>query len=249
MLRVGRTIFSYNPWKVTHPSYEGFSPILVLTKNFTGPYWKISPYELKDDKERIMENVWQFSKVYPRVFATTRREKKKIIWQHPTELHLNSKGELKPSYFAWRKKGMENPTAVRWPLPYNKMKTCVYALDEQEDGSLGKDKLDYVQARKEIYLPLYCSLVKQHPLFKELKKRLKKGENLLIIEVDGPHQESLPYYQEKYGVAEDFIEGNTTVASLENLKILLNDPKHPFGHGYCLALALAGTDKKILKKK
>lgn len=35
-----------------------------------------------------------------------------------------------------------------------------------------------------------------------------------------------------------FIENGTLLASKENLQLLLNDAKHPFGHGYCLAWAL-----------
>jgi hypothetical protein len=98
-------------------------------------------------------------------------------------------------------------------------------------------QLDYIQARKEIYVPLYLESVIREAKFKKLQEMMK-CENLLIIEVDGPHSESMPYYKEKYGVNDDFIVDNTVLATKENLEILLNDPKHPFGHGYCLAMAL-----------
>lgn len=49
--------------------------------------------------------------------------------------------------------------------------------------------------------------------------------------MDGPHQESLEYYREEYGVGDDFIEHNSIEVNLENMKLMLNDPKHPFGHG------------------
>ena len=75
-----------------------------------------------------------------------------------------------------------------------------------------------------------------------LKNRLINGENLLIIEVDGPHQESLDYYKEKYEVGDDFIQKNTMLANDENINIMLNDTKHPFGHGYCLAMTLLDKD-------
>lgn len=67
---------------------------------------------------------------------------------------------------------------------------------------------------------------------------LKDGKNLLIVEVDGPHGESLDYYKKKYKVDDNFIEDDTILATKENLKIMLNDTKHAFGHGYCLAVAL-----------
>ena len=81
-------------------------------------------------------------------------------------------------------------------------------------------------------------MVKKEPQFIFLLNKLKAGANLLIIEVDGPHQESLPYYMEKYGAPINFIENGTMLATRENLNIMLEDEKHPYGHGYCLAIAL-----------
>jgi hypothetical protein len=62
------------------------------------------------------------------------------------------------------------------------------------------------------------------------------------IEVDGPHQESMGYYQDEYKVADDFIVDDTMLVTEETVKIMLNDSKHCFGHGYCLAMALLGKD-------
>lgn len=85
---------------------------------------------------------------------------------------------------------------------------------------------------------MYIKLVKQQAKFLELKERYEQGENLLIIEVDGPHQESLPYYQEKYDVTDNWIEQDSIEINKENIDIMLNDSKHCFGHGYCLAMAI-----------
>jgi hypothetical protein len=67
---------------------------------------------------------------------------------------------------------------------------------------------------------------------------MSKHHNLLIVEWDGPHQESMEYYKEKYNVTDDFIVDSTMNATTENIDLMLNDEKHPFGHGYCLASAL-----------
>jgi hypothetical protein len=80
--------------------------------------------------------------------------------------------------------------------------------------------------------------VKTQPLFKTLVDKLSSGINLLIIEVDGPHQEAIDHYKTKWNVKSDFIEQSTMLATPENLTIMLNDDKFPFGHGYCLAMAL-----------
>ena len=100
--------------------------------------------------------------------------------------------------------------------------------------------LDYVQSRRRIYLPLYTQLLQGNRLFEHLRGRHLSGENLLIIEVDGPHQESLKYYSHKYGVASDFIVADTVDVNARSMQVLLNDTTHPFGHGYCLAMALMG---------
>lgn len=55
MIRVGRRIYT-----ITDPSYEGFTPIICLTKSTE--YGSLGPYELKDEDGRIMENSYQFSK-------------------------------------------------------------------------------------------------------------------------------------------------------------------------------------------
>jgi len=103
--------------------------------------------------------------------------------------------------------------------------------------------LNYIQSRKQIYVPLYCKLVRRARQFKELKKRVENGEKLLIIEVDGPHQESLSYYKRNYKVGSKFIDKHTIKVNKKNMKIMLNDDKHPFGHGYCLGMALLDIDK------
>lgn len=214
--------------------------LLCLTKSTA--YGDLSPYVLEDEEGRLLENVYQFSKVYEVVPKTRQRASRydsSIIWDHPYERHVDDFGKLLPSYWSWREKGQNCPQPVRYPVGRSKKHraSCLYSLKE---GS--SKKLDYISSRKEIYLPLYLSSVRNKKRFLNLKKRLVKGENLLIIEVDGPHEESLDYYKKKYHVNNNFIEGETVLVTQENMKILLNDAKHPFGHGYCLGIALLDID-------
>ena len=48
-------------------------------------------------------------------------------------------------------------------------------------------------------------------------------------------------------MASDFITGYGMMANLENLRIMLNDPVKPFGHGYCLVAALLDLDAKLIQ--
>jgi len=248
IVRVGRITFT-SDYKQIKPEMKGFKTILCLSKSST--YGSLGPYVLKTKENHIFENEWQFRKVYPKVNETkqslSRWQRNVIAWEHPSETHIDiSTGKPNELYFKWRKKGLENKYPVRYPPGFGRMKDCLYFL--QEDDPSG-EKLDYISARKKFYLPVYTRLVQNEPQFLELKDRLKRGENLLILEVDGPHQESLDYYRKKYSVKPNFIINSTMICSEENLRIMLNDPKHPFGHGYCLAAALQDLDIVSEKNK
>jgi len=231
MIRVGRCKYDRSG-KRTDPTFDDFTNIIVLMKSHS-KWGALGPYLLKDERGRIFENIWQFAKVYKVVPAAREklsRYSNTVIWEHPEETHVKN-DKLTEKYFAWRKKGMNAEYAIRYPVGFHHRHKCLYSY-------YNRKKLSYIQARYRIYLPLYVKFVKKEPKFDELKKRLNDGENLLIIEVDGPHQESLDYYKEKYDVDDDFIVNDTMLIDEDNINIMMNDPKHPFGHGYCLAYAL-----------
>lgn len=120
--------------------------------------------------------------------------------------------------------------------------SCQFSLSVDEDGSIDpNERYSYVDGRKAIYCWSYIKSVKTHTYFKLLLQRLGSGENLLIIEVDGPHQESSKYYTDMYGWPADTIDKGTIEATPQNLKVLINDTTHPFGHGYALSMALLGN--------
>lgn len=233
-IRVGRMV--YRGGKPIHPTYPGFTPIVVLTKS--SPYGELGPYVLKDEDGTIMENAFQFRKAYPwvpEVREVYSRWDPTVIWSHPEETHMDEDGELTDEFWAWRAKGLANPYAVRYPVGNTSHRNlCQYLLTD--DGR----KLGIVDGRREVYLGVYAALVKKERKFKDLVERLKMGENLLIIEVDGPHQEALQYYMDTYDVPDHFIEEHTMLATESNLEIMLNDTKFSFGHGYCLAMAILG---------
>ncbi|CAH6419934.1 Hypothetical protein HVR_LOCUS996 [uncultured virus] len=238
-LRVGRS--KYINGKVILPQYPGFTQIVVLTKS-SSPYGDLGPYHLKNGQGQILENIHQFSKVYqtvPKVSIPYSSGNSRIVWNWPAEIHIDSNGNSTNEYWKWRTTGKNNKEPVRNPVGWSHLKNCLFALEKDEPLSESNPKLDYIESRKRIYLPIYMRAVVKEPSFWELRNRRLNGENLLIIEVDGPHQESLNYYKDKYNVGDDFIEKDSVEATESNLAILLNDPKHPFGHGYCLAWSLS----------
>ncbi len=265
-IRVGT--IRYEAGKKILPSYPGFTPIEVMTK--CSKYGSLSPYALKDDRGRLMENLWQFAKIYSRVPAVTQyksRYDRTIIWSHPAEHHWDhKKNQPNLAYWAWREKGMQCEEPIRYPVGFasrhlNILGSIVsdrpLVAAEAEAGRAGASTgpgagaaglqlLGYIDARKQIYLLLYQALVQSSKQFLELQARLAKGENLLIMEVDGPQSHSLSHYCSLYGIPTDWIQKNTLLATTESLSIMLHDPRHPFGHGYCLAAVLLGITESIL---
>lgn len=241
MIRIGRRI--YEGGNFTDPEYLGFTKIIVMTKSYK-KWWPLSPYCLTDETGRIMENIWQFSKIYSYVPRTIQRwpRSSRIIWNYPEENHVVN-GKITNGYFRWRESGMNSDEAIRYPVGYHHRHECLGTIKEKEDRSIDMTKLyNYVDSRKEIYVKEYVRLAKQTNELYELRQKLISGTNLLIIEVDGPHQESIKYYKNKYEVSDNFIEKNTMLVTKNNLEIMLNDDKHPFGHGYCLAMAIYNID-------
>jgi len=226
-------------WQKKQSTFPNFSTILCLTSG-SGKYGALSPYEIKDEQGRLHENLWQFSKVYPQVpliKSSFSDSVKRIVWDYHEETHFES-GILKDEYWIWREKGYLNPEPVRYPVGKNLRSTCLFSIPPTAPRGDSSVRLGYVDSRKAIYFPLFVSLVKKYELYGELLERLQNGENLLIVEVDGPHEEDLGYYKSLYGVGNDFIVDNSMEVTPGNIDIMLNDAKNPFGHGYCLAACL-----------
>jgi len=245
MIRVGRAKYGRNG-QISYPSYEGFEPFRVMMGGHS-EHWPVSPYYLKDDDERIMENIWQFSKIYekvPKITVPYSRWDNKTIWQYESETHVNSKGKVLPAYWDWREKGMHNEYAVRYPVGRANTRKCLYAIPDNDHNR----KLDYLESRMEIYIPIYCALAKKEgDVFPMLQEKLENGHNILLIEPDGPHQEALQSYIQEQKVSEDFIENGTMLVTDESLSIMAFDTRFPFGHGYCLAMALLGNDEPLVE--
>ena len=216
-------VTKYHPSKEV-PKIDGYTNIIIHTsgKVFGG---QLSPYILKDEKGRLLENIWQFSKIYKIVTAQnqklSRYQPKVITWNHPEEIHVDSSGKITNLYWEWREKGMNNWYAIRYPNGFKGRHTVLYSL--WEDKNKEYQKLNYIEARKKIYCGEYARLAPKTEHFKKMKKMISEGKNLQILEVDGP-------------------EGGLDIDE-KTIREKINDPAKPFGHGYTIAaLLLDGED-------
>lgn len=196
----------------------------------------LGPIQYKNYYAKNLENFWQFLKVYPKVVKQSSKD-----WSWPSEIHavasgnyggsLNGEGKvlqnqiiinnlvwtILPAYFNWQQAGFNNSNPVR--RPNSSVKVGGLPLCHLFEGEV----LDYISARKKIYLPFYQFLVRQKPAYQQLLNLVRSGKNIMLVEPDGPNVRTYP-------------EGR--VMNFELLEQLINDPSQIYGHGYALALTL-----------
>jgi hypothetical protein len=150
----------------------------------------LGPVKLYGDYvSQNVENAWQYCKCFVE--------------------HLDEHNEPGPAYFYWAQRGWNRKVADRYPM--GRGSKPLYSL---WDGQ----KLGYVDARKQIYIPLYSNAVKDTPAFAKLKEIYKSTEFLVL---------------------QDFDAHNLNVIGYDINKLIDND-KIKVGHGYVLAMMLLG---------
>jgi hypothetical protein len=119
--------------------------------------FKIGPCDLYGYGEaKLMENAWQFSKVY--------------------KCHADEDGEPTQAYWDWAEKGWASNTPHRYPM--GKGAVPLYSL--WDGGRLG-----YVEARKRIYIPLYAAAVVVQPAYERLKGMYLQEKSIGLWDYDG----------------------------------------------------------------
>jgi hypothetical protein len=112
--------------------------------------------------------------------------------------------------------------------PKGKGKTILCARFE---GYEDIGDMDYVTARKSVYVKEYYDLIKDRERTLYWKKLLEEGQSITIYDFDGPRTED---------------KGVTCLELNEDLlKDKINDLMFPFGHGYVVACALTGIDLSV----
>jgi hypothetical protein len=153
----------------------------------------LGPVSLYDGMTaKNLENAWQYSKVYPK--------------------HVDGNGDPSEEYWEWAIKGWEKGYADRYPM--GKGKIPLYSVWNDQ-------KLGYVEARKEIYLPLYQNAVAKTEAFQKLKEVYKEHGKLTLFDFDG-------YDFEKLGMT---------------LAQVLDNPDRKMGHAFVLAMMLIYGEK------
>jgi hypothetical protein len=141
---------------------------------------------------RTMENAWQYAKVYPQ--------------------HAGQDGWPGLEYWDWARAGWDNPRGVRYPM--GKGAPPLYSLWAGE-------RLDYIAARRRIYIPLYAQAVRfyQSGLLATLRQQARTSIGLVIQDFDAYDHRALGYSWDD----------------------VISDPDRKMGHGFVLAMMIEGV--------
>jgi hypothetical protein len=134
--------------------------------------------------------------------------------------HIGGNGLPTAAWFSFRKRVCEMSVAKRRPLPKKQ-----YGLAESSyyNGRV----MGYVESRKLVYVPVYRRLIERLPIIAKLKALVQSGQNIMIIDNDGPPKHLHP---------------NGLELTPQNWQTMIDNPLHPFGHGYVVAAILANLD-------
>lgn len=133
-----------------------------------------------------VENLWQYSKVYP---------------------EFVDGDNIKDEYYEWRNQGWTTKRANRYPM--GKGKAPLFAL-------WGSERLDYIPARKKIFIPSYARMVRNTRSMWFIQEKLYNGHDVVLRDFDGY----------------DFVKLGMT------LKDVVNDPTRTMGHAFVLAMII-----------
>lgn len=230
--------------------YKDYISINVLKWN--NSKWKaLCPYYLETDGNEIQkndggilfENYYQASKIYTTVYTNTvyasqyHQGNPKYLWWSFTPTteggDIISDGQhiSYDLYNRWKKSLWNCKKPIRYPNKKNRTSQTLFSLLIDKDGN--EQRLDYLSARKLLYVNEYMRLIRQLPQYTILLNYLKEGKNLLISEIDVPDKNKKGEYGKHCNELNVF--DNYTIGKIE---LLLNDPHEAFGHGLCLIYAL-----------
>ena len=188
----------------------------------------VTPYEDGEVQPIRFENLWQYTKVYPQLGH----------WD-------NSKNEPSDSWYAWRDAGFQkvnNGKGIRTPPEVATLKKKKSATWAPRCAWWKGKELDYLSARKQIYIPEYIHEIRRwrkENAMDTLHDMIKDGMNVLLIEHDGPELSKFP---------EGFIFDKPSQEVVDFFVHAIHDTSKPFGHGYIIAAELVGVDLLLLCK-
>lgn len=165
--------------------------IIIDTTSNSGEWRELSPFILPAPPAKNLENLWQYSKVYP----------------HQVDLVT---GEPTLKWWEWHDAGFANPRANRYPMGKGAVPMYSY---------WNRAHLNYIEARKMIYIPEYSKNVVSTVAYRKLHELYKSGADIILLDYDAYDHKAL---------------GMT-------LLDVVNNPQKKMGHAFVLMMMLEGV--------
>lgn len=201
-------IFVLPKWTKTFP----LNSIIIDTTSSSGDFRDLSPFVLGSIKTYVpnldaknFENLWQYSKVYKCHTTLTDSDMLNLI---PSK-----------DWYVWRNQGWLNTHAVRYPMGKGA---------KPEFSWWNGKKLTYIQARKQIYAPIYAEYVQKTDSFKQLSNLYFNSQRpLFLLDYDAYDHRALN----------------------KSLVDVINDSNRKCGHAFILMMILTNTLNECIKDK
>ena len=180
------------------PKFEKNLPTeatVIDTTSNVGQFRELSPFILPAPPAQNLENLWQFSKVY--------------------SSQVNGAGDPSTDWFEWRQQGWQDTKAHRYPMGKGSIPLYSYWWGE---------RLDYIRARKRIYIPEYAKNVTETHSFRRLQL-LYYTKNIILLD---------------YDAYDHAILGMT-------LRDVVNAPHRKMGHAFVLIMILTGCLEECME--
>lgn len=225
-VRVARIIGRYKP----APEAPGFITINVTSMNTKSVGAELSPFRLKTAEGYIFENLWQFSKFYDVVDSVggDGSNDNETTWHYDFEQH-SVNGNPNELYWKWREAGYKFPHPVRYPVGKGKKPIC---------SIWNGARLGYIEARKQIYIPIYTELAKKTEDYAIIKCLVDAGYNIQLLDFDGPPVDLTESVYKKLSTIKHFEFNGTMIVDKSNWDDLVNSEHLILGHGFVLAASL-----------
>lgn len=147
--------FKPNPYDGIEVDTTSRGSFKDLSPFYLGPYHFMDIHGNQRQALNV-ENLWQYSKVYPE--------------------HVDINGNPTQHWQQWSQQGMMNRRAIRYPMGKGKTPCYSYWMGE---------KIDYISARKKLYIPAYSQLVTATKSYALLYKWVMEGHNIILRDFDG----------------------------------------------------------------
>lgn len=228
-IRIGQTRRAH-----AHPTYPGYETISAWSRG-KAPWKDLSPFTIgpvkftndngEKDSAKIFENFWQSFKVWEKVGKQNQKDKKtkEDVWVWPAETHIGKDGFPNEKWEKWHNALLHNEAPVRRP---NGKAIPKYAWWDGE-------KLDILEARRQIYIPFLKVLYRAHPTYQKLLAKVRSGTNIMLVEPDGALLDAYPE-----GMPVDLKKLESLIGETNYAKEGFPKAYRPFGHSFVIAMCL-----------